>query len=94
MIKLKANENRTFIYTDECKLCGKTEAYSNLAYRLKKLGKDVFVKQTSLWAGWSSEAAELGLELPCVLDYDTMRSDTVEHLSKLSDEELKEFLGV
>lgn len=94
MLKLKANKNRTFIYTNECKLCGKTESYADLAFRLKKFGKDVFVKQISLWAGWASEAQELNLELPCVLDYDTMRSDTVEHLSKLSDEELKEFLGV
>ena len=92
--KLKANENRTFIYTEDCKLCGHTNAYADIVYRLKELGKDVYVKQTSLWVGWSNEAAEIGLPMPFVLDYDTMNTATVEELDKKTNEELKEWLGI
>ncbi len=91
--KLKANANRTFIYTDSCKLCGQTNAYADIAFRLKKAGKDVFVKQVTLWAGWSNEAAEVGLPMPFVLDYDTMNTATVDELNGKSDEELEVWLG-
>ena len=42
----RVNENRTYIYTDQCVTCGKTEEYKDIANRLKTLGKDVFVKQS------------------------------------------------
>ncbi len=92
--KLKVNENRSFIYIDTCKLCGHTAEYANIVFRLQKLGKDVFVKQTSLYIGWIQEANEIGLEMPFVLDYDTLHSATVKELDAMSDEELKEWLGL
>ena len=92
--KLKANENRTFIYTDACKLCGHTAEYASLSARLQNLGKIVYVKQTPLWAGWANEAAEIGLEMPFVYDYDTLKSATVSSLNELSDDELRAWLGI
>lgn len=89
-----ANKNRTYIYTKDCKLCGNTEEYSEISHRLKKLGKDVFVKQTSLFAGWQAEADEINLEMPFVLDYDTMNAATVEELNGKSEEELRDWLGI
>lgn len=89
-----ANANRTYIYTKQCKLCGHTDAYASLSHRLTTLGKDVYVKQTSLFAGWQAEADEIGLEMPFVLDYDTMQSETVENLDKMNEEELRDWLGL
>lgn len=90
----KLNANRTYIYTDQCVTCGKTDAYKDIANRLKLKNKDVFVKQTPLFIGWQNEATELGLELPSVYDCDTGHKATVEELDGKSEEELEEWLGI
>lgn len=89
-----ANQNRAYIYTKECNLCGNTEAYAHSAKRLQAKGKEVFVKQVSLFAGWTAEAEEIGLEMPFVLDYDTMHKATCADLDNMSEEELEEWLGI
>ena len=94
MEQLNANSNQTFIYTEQCKICGVTEAYAALARRLQDLGKSVQVKQISLFAGWAAEAEELGLPMPSVFDYDSRQAETVENLNKKSNEELREWLGL
>lgn len=90
----KLSENRTYIYTDQCVTCGKTEAYKDIVNRLKLKNKDVFVKQTPLFVGWQNEATELGLELPSVYDCDTGNKATVKELDAKSEEELDKWLGV
>lgn len=88
----KINQNRTYIYTDQCVLCGHTEKYKAIANRLKTSGKDVFVKQTPLFVGWQSEAEEIGLPMPFVYDCDTGHYNTCEEMDAMSEEELREWL--
>lgn len=88
----KINANRTYIYTDQCRICGKSDSYSKLVQRLKKMKKDVFVKQVSLFIGWQNEAAEIDLSYPFVYDCDSNRSAEVETLDEMTDEELKAWL--
>lgn len=89
-----ANRNRSYIYTKECNLCGNTEAYASISKRLQAKGKEVFVKQITLFAGWAAEAEEVGLDLPFVLDCDTMNKATCAELDTMSDEELDNWLGI
>lgn len=89
-----ANANRTYIYTKECNLCGNTEAYAHSSKRLQAKGKDVYVKQVSLYAGWAAEATEIGLEMPFVLDCDTMNRATCTEIDNMSEEELDKWLGI
>lgn len=90
----KLNKNRTYIYTNECVLCGHTEEYREIANRLKLLGKEVYVKQVPLFIGWQYEATEIGLPMPFVYDCDTGRYDTCPNLDKLEENDLKDWLHV
>lgn len=85
----KLNGNRTYIYTTECKLCGHTSDFAEVATKLQALGKNVEVRQTTLWAGWAEEAEEIGLELPFIYDYDTKQSLTIE---EANDTDLEKWL--
>lgn len=89
----KLNANRVYIYTDECTFCGRNDDWADLSIRLKSLGKDVFARQTLLWAGWKNEADELGLDLPFIYDCDTGKCMTVSDGNAKTDEELKEWLS-
>ena len=86
----RLNGNKTYIYTTECKLCGHTDAFAEVATKLQALGKSVEVRQTTLWAGWAEEAEEIGLELPFIYDYDTKQSLTIE---EAGETDLKEWLN-
>lgn len=89
----KINANRSYIYTDQCVVCGKTEKYKATANRLKLRNKTVFVKQTPLFITWQQEAAEIGLPMPFVYDCDTGNKATCEEIDNMSEEELDDWLG-
>ena len=78
--------NKVLIYTDKCKLCGKTEEYASVAIKLSDLA-DIEVRQTTLWGGWAQEAMEIGLELPFLYCVETHKSITVKEAEELDLEE-------
>lgn len=89
----RLNANRTYIYTDGCTFCGRNDDWADLSTRLKNLGKNVFARQTLLFAGWGAEADEIGLTLPFVYDCDTGQAITVAEGNAMTDEELKDWLN-
>ena len=93
-LERRINANRSYIYTENCVICGQTENYAKAATALKSLGKDVYAKQTPLFIGWQQEAAEIGLPMPFVYDCDTEQYETVENIEKMSEQELKAWLGI
>lgn len=67
----KVNENRAFIYTEDCTMCGLNTELQPIIDSLREAQLEVHTKQTSLWPGWKEEAAKIGIELPFVWVYKT-----------------------
>lgn len=75
----KANpyENKIFLYTEECTICG--DAFPSdekfLRGAVKAAGKELVVKQVTLFHGWNEEAKSLssrfGISIPFYFNYDS-----------------------
>lgn len=76
------NENRAFIYTNECTMCGGSKPHNKIVFDLQEKGFKVRVKQVKLWRGWAEEAEKIGIELPFVWIYDTQKGKTIEDALK------------
>lgn len=79
-------ENKVFLYTEECVLCG--DAFPSderfLRGAVQAAGKELVVKQITLFHGWREEAASLSrrfnISAPFYFDYD---SDSVIEWNKV-----------
>lgn len=102
-------ENKLFLYTEECAICG--SAFPSDEPQLRGIveahGRELVVKQVSLFHGWRDEATSLknrlGIEVPFYWDYNTDKAiswhDIYEKTGnrfkpvELNKEKLEEFLG-
>lgn len=76
MLKGKPYVNKVFLYTDECAICGSAFPSDEALLRgsIEKAGKELIVKQISLYHGWREEANSLKrrfeIDVPFYFDYD------------------------
>lgn len=77
MEKRNLYKNKIFLYTGECAICGNVFPSDEALLRgsIEKAGKELVVKQVSLYHGWREEAKSLsnrfGVEVPFYYNYDT-----------------------
>jgi hypothetical protein len=75
------NRNKAFIYTEECKLCGKAKKYSDIIQQFSNNNIECHVRQISLYDGWKREAQmlseKLDLKMPFVWFFNTRKGKTI-----------------
>lgn len=90
--KENPNRDKAFIYTEECRLCGKTKKYDFLIKQFQEKGYKTIVKQIPLFDGWRKEAnmisESLDLKIPFVWFFNTRKGKTIEDARKTGIDDL------